>query len=315
MAGLILEITTRHEHRYVPLDQPVLRVGRALDNDIILSDPTVSPHHFVIKRDPTGDFVLHSTSDENGIRIGRERLDRPLSLDGGPLSFEAGRTHLRILPTDHPVEPTRRLSCQGGTPCLFGSWPVALGLLSFFLALSVVDNYLATPERLDWESFGRDQTVIVLVVLAISAGLTLLIRLIAHRWEPAPAVSFVSLMLLLATLLDQIAAFTDYFFATAATGFVTELGWVFVIAPFALLWFLIRINHAGTASSLILVLALMAPAAYFQTKQAMNYYGWFGTFSKRAHYPTEIFPVDLRKNESVEIDTYIEDMRTSLANE
>lgn len=315
MADLILEISTRHEHRYVPLDRPVIRVGRALDNDVILPDPTVSPHHFVIKRDLEGHLVLHPLGDENGIRIGRDRLERPLTLDATPLSLEAGRTHLRILPTDHPVAPTRRLSCQGGTPCLFGSWAAASGLLILFLALSAVDNYLATPERLTWESFGRDQTVIVLAVLAISAGLTLLIRWTAHRWEPASAVSFVSLMLLLATLIDQIAAFLDYYFSTAAIGFIGELGWSFAIAPIALLWFLIRINHAGTTSSLIIVLALLAPAAYFQTKQAMTYYGWFDTFSKKAHYPSEIYPVDIREQVSLDIDTYIETMRTRLANE
>ena len=50
MAALILEISTRGLHRYQQIDQEITTVGRALDNDIILSDPTVAPYHLKIIR-------------------------------------------------------------------------------------------------------------------------------------------------------------------------------------------------------------------------------------------------------------------------
>lgn len=315
MAGLILEIQTRHEHRYIPLDKPLIRVGRALDNDIILSDPTVSPHHFVIKRSAHQGYVLHPLSDENGIHVGREKLLQPLALSDEVRTFIAGRTRLRVLPRDHPVERTRPLNCPHGTGCLFGSWLPAWGLLIVFLAVSAVDNFLATPEHLNWESFGRDQTVIVLVVLAITSGLTLLVRLTAQRWEPASALSFVCLMLLLATVFDQATVFLDYFFSTSVFGFFADLGWSFLVAPAALLWFMIRINHGSTASSMIITLALLTPAAYFQSQQVITHYGLFDTFGKNAYYPSELYPFDIRRQETLPVDQYISDMEKRFAGE
>ena len=48
MEALILEINTRGLHRYQQIEREVTTIGRALDNDIILSDPTVAPHHLKI---------------------------------------------------------------------------------------------------------------------------------------------------------------------------------------------------------------------------------------------------------------------------
>ena len=129
MAGLILEIATRHEHLYVPIDKPLLRVGRALDNDVILNDPTLSPHHFVIKRTPDHGYVLYPLSDENGIHLGRETLERPIRLDAEAITLTAGRTRFRVLPRDYPVQATRPMACQRGARCVFGSWFPAWMLL------------------------------------------------------------------------------------------------------------------------------------------------------------------------------------------
>ena len=50
MEALMLEISTRGLHRYQQIDGEVTTIGRALDNDIILSDPTVAPHHLKVIR-------------------------------------------------------------------------------------------------------------------------------------------------------------------------------------------------------------------------------------------------------------------------
>lgn len=315
MARLVLEIKSRHEHRYVPLDKPLIRFGRALDNDVILTDPTVSPHHFVIKRSPDDSLVLHSLSDENGMQLRNADLAEPLTLGSEPIELSAGRTQLRILPADHPVAPTRPLSCSGGKFCLFGSWSFAWGLFLLFLVISAIDNLLATPEQLTWESFGRDQTVIILVVLTITGGLALLVKLTSQHWEIVSALSFVCLMLLLATAFDQAAIFSDYFFTTNAFGLFTDLAWSLIIAPAALLWFFIKINHGNTASSVIITFALLTPAAYFTSQQIVTHYGWFETFSKKAFYPEEIYPVDLRRGQTLSIEQYLQDIRASFADD
>jgi len=308
MAGLILEVTYRHEKRFIPLDRPVIRLGRGLDNDVILSDPTVSPHHLVIKADPSGQFWLHPVSDENGLSHNGRIIDQAVALGSEPFVAEAGRTRLRVLPTDHQVAATRRLSCRSGSLCIFGSWTSATLLFGIFAAVSLLDNYWSTPQVLTWESFGRDQVVILAVILLISTGLALVTRLVAHRWEPASALSFVSLMVLLATLIDQLASFFDYSLTTALAGFAADLTWAFIIAPVAIFWYLAHINHGSTLSSLVVAVALLTPSAYFNSREAITYFGLFDSFSTEAHYPDELHPLDIHRSPSMSIERYIEEM-------
>lgn len=66
--------------QHVPLDQPVVRIGRRTDNDIVLDSPSVSRHHAQI-RWRGGDFVLFDTSSHgrtlvNGEPV-REQILRP----------------------------------------------------------------------------------------------------------------------------------------------------------------------------------------------------------------------------------------------
>ncbi len=69
MEPLILEIITRDLHRYHALDKPEIRVGRALDNDVILSDATVAPHHLIIIQDASGAVEIRNLADTNPTRF------------------------------------------------------------------------------------------------------------------------------------------------------------------------------------------------------------------------------------------------------
>ena len=150
MATLIIELPGRGGSQFHKIEKAVTRVGRALDNDIILSDPSVSPYHFTICCNPDGTYELHSLADENGIRIGRRKIEEPFALSKLPLTFDAGRTEVRILDSTQPVPPTRIISCQDGGACLFGHWGWALLLFCLFFAISAVDNYLSTPRLITW---------------------------------------------------------------------------------------------------------------------------------------------------------------------
>lgn len=308
MARLILEIASRHGLHFVPSDRPLVRVGRAFDNDVILNDPTVSPHHFLIKRDADGAYWLHPLSEENGTYVGRKAVKAPIKIPEQGLTIEAGRTRVRALNEDTPVAPTRLINCRSGRTCLFESSAWALILFALFVTISLVDNYLSTPKHLDWDSFGREQAVMMAVVLAISGGLAVLVRLVAHRWEPAGAVSFVCLMLLLAILLDLGADFGDYYFATPTISLGADLAWIFLVAPLALYWFLVRVNHGNVVSSIAISLVLVTPAAYLQSREAFTDYGLLGTFSKQVHYSTVLHPLDIRQRPTLTVNEFISEM-------
>jgi hypothetical protein len=107
----LVEVLDRdgHVRQAVPVTQWPVRVGRALDCDVVLDDPYVAPHHFSVA---AAEGRLHVSVGEtiNGLRCGRERLPagQTAVLDAGE-DWLAGRTRLRVrlagetLPAEQPV--------------------------------------------------------------------------------------------------------------------------------------------------------------------------------------------------------------------
>jgi predicted component of type VI protein secretion system len=56
------------ETRY-SLEGETFKIGRAPDNDIVLSDPRVSSHHLVLTRIVSGAFIAHDLGATNPTRI------------------------------------------------------------------------------------------------------------------------------------------------------------------------------------------------------------------------------------------------------
>ena len=306
MAALIIEIQGRHGSQYHKIEKATTRAGRALDNDIILSDPTVSPHHFLIRETAAGDYELHSLADENGIRRGRENIQGPLTLTGLPLEFDAGRTRIRILDSNQAVAPTRLITCRNGGTCLFGHWGWALSACAIMLVLSMADNYLSTHQVLTWDSFWKDQLAFTVSALLLSLGLLVINRITAHRWDYPAALSFVSLMLSAALILDLIIPFLDYFFTSPSPGYAISITWFLLVLPFALGWFLISLHHGNTLASVLITALVVAPAAYIQVKGAIKHYDLFDDFSKKAYYSSALYPWDKRLKSTISIDEFAE---------
>ena len=304
MASLIVEIQSRHGAQYHRIDTPSLRLGRALDNDIILADPSVSPYHCIVHRNDNGSYTLKSLADENGIRIGGRRIEDPVTVDHLPLVFDAGRTRIRILDPAHIVAPTRMISCHGGSVCMFGHWGWALLLFALLTLISAFDNYLSTPLTLTWESFWRDQATIMMVVLGLAVSLLIINRITSHRWDLPSSLSFVSLLLTTALVLDLMIPFADYFFTSPLPGFIVGLAWSFILLPWAMAWFLVRLHHGNTAASIVFVVALLLPSAYYQLKEIVSHYDLLNTFSKRSFYSDTLSPWDRRLQDTLSIEEF-----------
>ena len=305
MAGLIVEINNRFGRQYHRIDAPALRVGRAWDNDIIVPDPTVSPYHFVIRRAPDGSFAIYSLADENGLQMGGRRIEEPIPIEQTPLEFDAGRTRVRVVNAAEPVPPTRLISCHGNGICLFGSWRWASFLFAAFLVVSLVENYFSTHELLSLSSFGRDQVIIVAVALGLSLGLLIINRLTSQRWDFAASLSMVSLVFLVAVLIDHIKGCLNYYFTTPAPGYYIDLAWYLLILPLALAWFLIKLNHGKPGPVALLMAIILTPYAYVHSRDLIRYTGWFDTFSKRAHYSQTLLPWDTRYKQTISIDEFV----------
>ncbi len=114
-----------------------LRIGRALDNDVALSDVHVAPHHLAIEPSASG-LSLTLAETRNGALLGGKRLrsgeSATLALDGEPVDIVVGRTHLRLRLPGHALAPELPLAPTGslarrGAPIVLAAMLLLAGLL------------------------------------------------------------------------------------------------------------------------------------------------------------------------------------------
>ena len=142
------------------IEGSVATVGRAFDNDVVLDDPHVAPHHLRISRGDDGELVAEDLGTLNGLfhEHGTTRTPRA-SLANDP-GIRIGRTVLRIHDSRRPVAPERLLT----PPRAHARWAVGLGI-GVVAALAVLEWLDLTAEP--------NATVIVRPVLGFMTGLAL----------------------------------------------------------------------------------------------------------------------------------------------
>jgi len=115
------------------IERDEARIGRAFDNDVVVNDPHVAPHHLRIVRGEDGELVAEDLGSLNGLysEHGARRVAR-LALAREP-GIRIGRTVLRVHDARHPVAPEKPLT----PPRMHATWAAGLGGLLILLLLMV----------------------------------------------------------------------------------------------------------------------------------------------------------------------------------
>ena len=126
-----------------------LRIGRGLENDVVLSDPHVAAHHLTIEPAEQGLSVALADT-RNGALLGSKLLrhgeSAMLEPAGAPIDITVGRTHLRLRLPEHTVAAELPLLPVGSLARR--ALPVAVAAL-LLIAGTLFTTYLDTdPEAL-----------------------------------------------------------------------------------------------------------------------------------------------------------------------
>jgi hypothetical protein len=128
-----------------------LRIGRALDNDVVLADPHIAPHHLSISATEAGPMLTVGET-RNGVQFGRQRLRSgaglALATDGEPIELGVGRSALRLRLPGHRLAPELALAPAGSLARRVAPLAIAALLL---IAGALFNTYLDT----DPEGFPR----------------------------------------------------------------------------------------------------------------------------------------------------------------
>src|SRR5207342_592839 len=97
--------------RWVDVAQWPLTIGRALDNDLVLDDVHVAPHHARLEADAEGRLQLAVLSTANGVELGHHRhaAGEQVALPGGGALLQLGPVRLRLRLPDEALAAERAM--------------------------------------------------------------------------------------------------------------------------------------------------------------------------------------------------------------
>ena len=302
METLILEIKTQGLSQYHKLDKAETRVGRALDNDVILSDPTVAPHHLLIRRQENGDIDLQNLSTVNPTKV-----KHPHRQNKAPIDVTLGRVFARILPLDFEVAETRSIAGHGRNFHLFehSLWAILLPL--FCLLIGGLQYYLNSYIVLKWDalfSYVLRETALNLagyiVVLAIIE------RLLVNRWETKLVAICVSLVYLLFVASNLVVDQLMYLFSSQWPSTLFVIGWFLFFIPTVISLYLIKISHFKPGRSILLAIFIGSPFAFPAMMKSPIIKHLTDDFSAAADYHKQLNVFNWHLSKTVSVAQFIE---------
>jgi hypothetical protein len=168
----------------VTLSGKALRIGRALDNDLVLDDPHCAAHHAVLRVDEQGQAQLHDLGTVNGICVDAgwrkpKRHSTYAVIDDSKIQL--GASSIRVRHTDWPVAPETPFSSQR-------TWPAAAIALVVVVVYSIWRAWLGDVNETPPLYLSEIMSLIVVLVVW-STGYALLGRLLGgsdrffkHLW-------------------------------------------------------------------------------------------------------------------------------------
>lgn len=172
-----VEILSRH-HDVVARQRcagATIRIGRAYDNDVVIDDPHVAPHHLSIARDPAGSWVAEDLGSLNGMFVGRAGGRRDRVLLHGDQVIRIGHTNLRVRGADHPVLPER----SAGAPRRH--WPILVALGAAMLGLNALSEWLTEFTEPKLSRYLLPLLALPVLTLGWAAGWATLSRIFAGQ--------------------------------------------------------------------------------------------------------------------------------------
>lgn len=136
MGEIIIEIQSRPGiHTFSKFSGSSIRIGRAYDNDLILTDPYVSPHHAIITISENS-LSITDMSSTNGTVVNKGKsIHEPARLISGDYLL-LGKTTLRVLDPAHSVSPA--IPCNTGMSSRMSAMIPAYATLSLLLSIIIL---------------------------------------------------------------------------------------------------------------------------------------------------------------------------------
>lgn len=303
LANLLFEIQMRPLNQYFRLTKFPVRIGRALDNDIILSDPTISPYHLEIDQHDIGVLLFRNLSRENGSRLNGKRLQSASLALTQPVNLKLGNRRMRLLTNSMQVAQTRVNNCRGWSRvfcCSFCALSLAfITILAFFF-----EAYLQSIFNKELVYYLSSVMPYMLGMLALALLIAGISRLVNQRWEFFPALGLVALCMLVPHLLGELGHALNYLFTANWPLDSLLLLSNFLLIPLLFYSYIRLIHHAEHWSAFGVALLFSAPLLVYQAMDLTDQWTLGHEFTGQAEFNRNLSAWDLRLKPTLNVDEY-----------
>ena len=284
-------------------------VGRAFDNQVILSDEFIDPHHVVIEQDQNGKILIADLNSTNGIRDESDLMVKSKVIESGD-EFVLGKTHIRIFTIKHMVPDALALDSVDWAIKYFSKNWITVGLfvvMSFLAVLGVWSRDVGELEARDYI-----ETIFAVLVVALSMALIwgLVGRIVKHEMFFKVQLSiiaiYISLILCFEFIYEIILFNSMNYVASISVNTIVE---VFLLAT--LFWFNMKVatnqeNMHRWVIALILSIGLVSFSIFTEISERT-------TFSVNPYFISEMKPPLLRLDSGENLDEFLQEGETIYA--
>lgn len=193
-----------------------LSIGRAFDNDLILTDEHIDAHHARVYQDNEGQFWISDLKSINGIRKHKShKRQQRWPLQSGDI-FILGRNKIRIYFSDHKLPAAVKIRPIETFLLWLGRLPVLIGLFLLYLGISLFSVWMQNTGELLWEQIVRSQLQTVLTFTGLAFVVYLLSILFKRGGNFLSHLGVLMLVFLLGRLLAVVTSI-GYFNADSDT--------------------------------------------------------------------------------------------------
>lgn len=187
------------------------RIGRAFDNDLILDDPYVCPHHAELRLTDDG-WLLTDVGSVNGLRLGNSARLQRIELRGRT-GFRLGHTELLFRTADEALPASRTDPSDHRVAQALRSVPMAATGLLLLALLIGVQQFLGQSENQRWLPSLAEALGALVMVAIWALAWAVVNRLFAHRLQYPGHLTIAALSLLAVMLLDVVGEYLLFAFA------------------------------------------------------------------------------------------------------
>ncbi len=157
-----------------------IQIGRALDNELVVADPYVCPHHLLLSMEG-GQPQIQDLDSLNGSYLGnsKNRLESSPLRDGMTLNF--GHSQLRFHSGTGVLAPTLRDSARLGFLSGLSSPWVMISLAILALLVLYASELLQDPGKLGLLGIAEEMSYPMIGIILWAGFWALLNRVLAHR--------------------------------------------------------------------------------------------------------------------------------------